>query len=42
MSLKTIIGEHLKKDKKSKIYKHLNNNEECFLSFKPDFFSILD
>ena len=31
--LKTRINEHVKKDKKSNIYKHLQNNEECFSSF---------
>ena len=39
---KTRIDEHVKKDKKSNIYKHLNNNEECFSSFNSDCFSILD
>ena len=39
---KTRIDEHVKKDKKSNIYKHLNNNEECFLSFNSGCFSILD
>ena len=39
---KTRIDAHVKKDKKSNIYKHLNNNEECFLSFNSDCFSILD
>ena len=39
---KTRIDEHVKKDKKFNIYKHLNNNEECFSSFNSDCFSILD
>ena len=39
---KTRIDEHVKKDKKSNIYKHLNNNEECFSSFNSDCFFILD
>ena len=39
---KTRIDEHAEKDKKSNIYKHLNNNEECFSSFNSDCFSILD
>ena len=39
---KTRIDEHVKKDKKSNIYKHLNNNKECFSSFNSDCFSILD
>ena len=32
----------MKKDKKSNIYKHLHNNEECLSSFNLDYFSILD
>ena len=36
------IDEHVKKDKKCNMYKHLNNNEECFSSFNSDCFSILD
>ena len=36
------VDEHVKKDKKSDIYKHLHNNEEYFSSFNPDCFSILD
>ena len=39
---KTRIDEHKKKDKKSNIYKHLHNNDECFASFNSDWFSILD
>ena len=39
---RTRIDEHVKKDKKSNIYKHLHNNEECFSSFNTDCFSILD
>ena len=39
---KTRIDEHVKKDKKSNIYKHLHNNEECFSSFNSDCFYILD
>ena len=39
---KTRINEHVKNDKKSKIYKHLYNNEECFSSFNSNCFSILD
>ena len=39
---KTRINEHVKNDKKSKIYKHLHNNEECFSSFNSNCFSILD
>ena len=39
---KTRIDEHVKKDKKSNIYKHLRNNEKCFSSFSSDCFSILD
>ena len=35
---KNRIDEHMKKDKKSNIYKHLNNNEECFSSFNSDCF----
>ena len=31
-----------KKDKKSNIYNHLHNNEECFSSFNSDCFYILD
>ena len=38
----TRINEHVKKDKKSNIQKHLHNNEECFSSFNSDSFSILD
>ena len=40
--LKTRIDEHLKKDKKSNIYKHLHNNEERFSSFNSVCFSMLD
>ena len=36
------IDKHVKKDKKSNIYKHLHNNEKCFLSSKSDCFPILD
>ena len=36
------IDEHVKEDKKSKIDKHLHNNEECFSRFNSDYFSILD
>ena len=32
----------MKKDKKSNIHKHLQNNEECLSSFNSDCFSILD
>ena len=32
----------MKKDKKSNINKHLQNNEECLSSFNSDCFSILD
>ena len=32
----------MKKDKKSDIYKHLHNNEECFSSFNSDCLSILN
>ena len=39
---KTRIDEHVKKDKKSNICKHLRNNEKCFSSFSSDCFSILD
>ena len=39
---KTRINEHVKKDKKSNIYKHLHNNEEFFSSFNLDCLSILD
>ena len=39
---KTRIDEHVKKVKKSNIYKHLHNNEECFWSFNSNCFSILD
>ena len=39
---KTRIDEHMKKDKKYNIYKHLHNNPECFSSFNSDCFSILD
>ena len=31
-----------KDKKKSSIYKHLHNNEECFSGFNSDCFSILD
>ena len=36
------IDKHVRKDKKSNIYKNLHNNEECYSSFNPDCFSILD
>ena len=39
---KSRINEHVKKDKKSNIYKLLRNNEECFSSFNSDYFSVLD
>ena len=39
---KTRIDEQVKKDRKSIIYKHLHNNEECFSSFNSGCFSILD
>ena len=39
---KTRIVEHVKKDKKSNIYKHLRNNEGYFSSFNSDCFSVLD
>ena len=39
---KTRINEHVKKDKKSNIYKYLHNNKEFFSSFNSDCFSILD
>ena len=39
---KTRIDEYEKKDKKSNIYTHLHNNEECFSSFNSDCFSSLD
>ena len=39
---KTRIDKHAKEDKKSSMYKHLDNNEECFSSFNSYCFSILD
>ena len=33
---KTRIDEHVKKDKKSNIYEHLDINGECFSSFRSD------
>ena len=39
---KTRIDKHVKKDKKSKIYKHLHNNEERCSIFYSGCFSILD
>ena len=39
---RTTIDEHMRTDKNSSIYKHLNENEDCFESFTFDFFSILD
>ena len=33
---------HVKKDKKTNIYKHLHNNEASFSSFNSDCFSLLD
>ena len=38
----TRIDEHIKTDKNSHVYKHLHSNENCFLSFKKECFSILD
>ena len=40
--VKTRIDEHVKKHKKSNIYKYLHNNEDYFSSFNSDFFSVLD
>ena len=39
---KSRINVHAKKDKKTNIYKHQHNNEECFSSFNSNYFSILD
>ena len=36
------INEHVKKEKKSNIYKHLQNNEKCSSIFNSDSFAILD
>ena len=36
------MGMWKKIKKKSSIYKHLHNNEECFSGFNSDCFSILD
>ena len=38
----TRIDEHIKKDKKSHVFQHLHNKEECFSSFDLNCFSILD
>ena len=38
----TRIDEHIKKDKKSCIFQHLRNKEECFSRFDLNCFSILD
>ena len=40
--ISTRIGEHVKRDKNSHIYKHLNGNENCLNSFNHDSFSIID
>ena len=40
--LESRINEHVKKDKKSNTFKHLQNNVEYFSSFNSDCFSILD
>ena len=39
---KTRIDEHIKKDKKSHFFQHLQSKEECFSSFDLNCFSILD
>ena len=38
----TRIDEHIKKDKKSHVFQHLHNKEECFSRFDLNWFSILD
>ena len=40
--LDKVHSNHVKKVKKSNIYKHLHNTEECFSSFNSDCFSILE
>ena len=39
---KTRMDEHLKTDKNSHIYKHLNGNTACFNALNNESFSILD
>ena len=39
---KTRIDEHIKKDKRSHVFQHLQSKEECFSSFDLNCFSILD
>ena len=38
----TRIDEHIKKDKQSHVFQHLNSKEECFSSFDLNCFSIVD
>ena len=40
--VETKINKHVKNNKTSNIYKHLQNNEECFSRFSSDCFSVLD
>ena len=39
---KTRIEEHIKTDKKSHVYKHLSSEENCFDSYIPNLFKIID
>ena len=39
---KTRIEEHIKRDKQSHIYKHLNSKVDCFDSYHNDSFKIID
>ena len=39
---KTRIGEHIKKDKKSHIFKHLHSSKTCFGSYDSLYFKIID
>ena len=42
MLFKTRKDEHVKKDSKSNVFKHLNENNDCLNSYNDNCFKILD
>ena len=42
LHFKTTIEEHIKKENKSHIFKHLHSTATCFDSYNPFYFKIID